>query len=90
MTTNRDPRDAAATPDAVLQLEDLDHENFLFLQAANLSRENDLARVKPPYSLLVQFFMLALTVFNQTYSLTFSDLLKTPDFSGICSTVLLV
>jgi hypothetical protein len=64
VTTNRDPRDAAATPDAVLQLEDLAHEDVLFLEAENLSRENDLARVKPPYSLLVQFLMLALTVFQ--------------------------
>lgn len=87
MTTNRSLRNAAATQNAVLQLQDLDHENVLFLEAENLSRENDLARVKLLCSSLVQFLMLAL-FFNQTYSLSFSDFLKTPDFAGICSTVL--
>lgn len=66
MTTNRNLRDAAATPKAELLdlLEDLVREDVPFLEAENLSRENDQARVKLPYSLLVQFLMLALTVFQ--------------------------
>jgi len=46
--TNRDLRDAAAIPEAELQLEDLAREDVPFLEAENLSPENALARVKLP------------------------------------------